>query len=226
MNLEQLRSLTRTRLDDWKTDRLWTDTELNEYLNQSVNEAAIRARNIVDSSSNCTLIDVTANTASYGMNSAIFFVDRVFDVTQGVYLQKTGVDELDRCYGQWESVTGTPTHYIEDVNHYGTDCAKNRSIRLYPIPSANTQLRLTVYRTPLKEMGDNDEPEIPGFLHADLIWWAMHLAYMKQDADTYNSDKALECEAHFDKSFGDKQSARLLEYRRKHRRIRVVGSYL
>jgi hypothetical protein len=227
VNLQQLRKLAKTRLDDRIGERLWPDDELDGYINQAVNEAHVRARNLVDSSSTCTLIDVVAGTHSYGMNPAIFFVDRVFDINQGLYLQKTGVDELDSCYGQWETATGiVPTHYIEDIGHQGTDCARGRIIRLYPTPTVDTQLRLTVYRTQLKPLSENEEPELPGFQHADLIWWVLHLAYQKADSDTYNAKESLACEQHFAQAFGEKQSARLLEYRRKHRKMRVVSRFL
>jgi hypothetical protein len=227
VNLLQLRESAKSRLDDKIGERLWPNAEIDGFINQAVNEAHIRSRNLVDSSSSCTLINVIAGQPSYGMSPAIFYVDRVFDVSQGVYLQKTGVDELDSCYGHWESATGTnPTHYLEDLNHQGSDCAKGRSIRLYPNPTVDTQLRLTVYRTQLKPLLDDDEPELPSYQHADLLWWVLHLAYQKADADTYNAKESLACEQHFAQAFGEKQSARLLEYRRKHRKMRVVGRYL
>ena len=227
MNLAQLRKASKSRLDDMSGKLLWTDDEIDYFIHQAINEAHIRARNLVDSSSNCALIDVIAGTHTYGMSPAIFYVDRVFDIGQGKALKKTGIDELDSCYGKWESVSGAiPTHYLEDLNHQGANCEKGRSIRLYPIPTVNTQLRLTVYRTQLRPLTDNEEPELPSYQHADLIWWVLHLAYQKQDADTYNSKEALACEQHFERAFGEKQSARLLEYRRKHRKMRVSGSYL
>jgi hypothetical protein len=227
MNLLQLRNMARLRLDDKQGERLWGDDELDLYINQAINEAHIRSRNLVDSSSACTLINVVAGQSSYGMSPAIFYVDRVFDINQGLYLIKTGVDELDSCFGRWESATGTtPTHYIEDINHQGTDCYKDRSIRLYPAPTVPTQLRLTVYRTQSRPLSDNDEPKLPSYQHADLIWWVLHLAYQKADSDSYNIKDSLACEQHFAQAFGEKQSARLLEYRRKHRKMHVVGQYL
>jgi len=228
MNLKQIRDNARLRLDDLRPENYgWSDQELNGYINEAANEAAIRSRSIVDSTSTkCSRITTISGTATYTINPSVFFIDRVYDATNKLTLTKTSFNELDDNDSKWQDRSGKPTHYIDDLNHYGDDISKKRSITLYPNPDSAIALHLTVYRTHLEVLTDYLEPELPIYQHADLIYWVLHLAYLKQDADTLNIDKSLEFYARFDQCFGEKQDARKLEWRRKHRVIRVKGNYL
>lgn len=224
MNLLQLRNLLRLRLDDDKVAPYrWSDSELDDYINQAVIEAAIRSRFIVDSTTAaCCIIAVVAGVAEYALHPAIFQLRRVFDSTNKKTLCKTGFAELDASENNWQSKTGNPTHFINDLNHYGD----NNSITLYPTPESDLTLNLTAYRVPLADLVlDEDVPEIPAFHHRNLIYWALSLAYMKQDADTLNADKSLDFERKFEKCFGEYQDARKLEWRRKHKSVQTTGRY-
>ena len=72
---------------------------------------------------------------------------------------------------------------------------------------------------------ETDEPELPYFQHADLIYWACYLAYTKHEAVVNDAKKAAEMEKKFIEAFGQKQDARKMEWRRKYRPIRTVGQF-
>jgi hypothetical protein len=48
-------------------------------------------------------------------------------------------------------------------------------------------------------------PEIDSRYHAGLLLWILHRAYMKNDSETLNVDKALDYKAQFEEFFGPKK---------------------
>ncbi|MDY0036729.1 MAG: hypothetical protein RBS05_12540 [Zoogloea oleivorans] len=77
-------------------------------------------------------------------------------------------------------------------------------------------LRGYIVRLPLADMlNDADEPEIPERWHLRMCDWALHLAYMKQDAETFDQQAADRYAALFAASFGHFHTANV---QRKHRR--------
>lgn len=227
MNLSEIRRLARQRLDDLTQPYLWSNEELNGFINESIREAAIRSRAIVDSvTPECCKILVTAGKQNYSIHPSVFQIKRVNDVTNANPLTRTSFEEMDGVISQWQLNTGQPTHFIYDFNHHGDDCNTANTITLYPIPNQAIELNLTVYRTQLDDLTDSDTPELPIHTHSDLVWWVCYLAYIKQDAEGLNVDKAMRFDALFTLAFGAKQSARQLEFRRKNRAIRTKGSYL
>ena len=228
MNLGELRNAARLRLDDTEADYLWSDDELNLFINEAVNEACIRARlNIDSTSSEVAEIQVTTGTSQYEVHPSVFFIERAYLETTKRSLNKTSFHELDLAGGNWPDDIGDPTHYVMDVDHFTTDGALSNRLTLYPIPIKDEVLRLTTYRLPLADMSsDADEPDIPRFHHSYLVDWVCFRAYAKQDADTLSVDRALRFEQEFERRFGPRPEARRLEWRRKQRPKRVVSRWL
>lgn len=228
MDLAAIRTASRQRLDDVVGPKyLWSDEELNEFINEAVNEACIRARLNTDSSSGAAKISVIAGTAAYSLHESVLFVERAYLDTSAVALGKTSFHELDGAYNTWPTETGTPTNYVQDMDHASDAGTLENQITLYPIPEVSETLSLTIYRLPLEAMSsDGDEPEIPPHLHVNLVDWVCHRAYMKGDADTLDTGKALVFERRFEKYFGPRPSARLVEWRRKQRPKRVASRWM
>jgi len=101
------------------------------------------------------------------------------------------VDQVDRNgilgddYGlrnafNWETSVGSPYVLI-------TDWDRN-TVRLVPHPSSNDTLALSVYRKPLTTIvqGATSFEVIEEEHHRTLALWMKHLAYLKQDADTFD----------------------------------------
>ena len=181
MTLGELRSALRSRLADVSPDYLWSDAELNSFLNQATDEACIRARLIVDSTSVVvTSIAVAAGVNQYPIHKSVFFIDRAFDLGSKRELTKIGHDEMDEKFLKWPDDTGIPTRFLLDMNYYHVPGAEEHThkMTIYPTPLASSTIQLTVFRLPLEAMeSDGDTPEIPTHLHPDLLHWACHLAY-------------------------------------------------
>lgn len=231
MNLGDIRGEARILLDDTVPDGngnyLWSDAELNLYINKAVDEAAERAFLIVDSTTpECCRIAVTAGNATYPVHDSVLRIERVYDSTNQQVLSDTDFRTLDDSGQLWDTVTNKPTHYIFGINHYGLDDDNNHTITLYPVPNAGLTLNLTVFRTTIDNLiTDFDIPEIPGRRHFDLIDWVLSLAYMKRDVDTFDPNKSAQHADKFAQNFGIKKSARWNELHRSQRRIRTRAAY-
>jgi len=228
MNLGELRNAARLRLDDAIEPYLWSDDELNGYINEAVNEACLRARLNTDSTTpEVTEIAVIAGTSSYDVHSSVFFIERVYMETLKRVLHKTSFHDLDAEDDQWQTHTGNPTHYSMDLDHYADYGDLYNKLTLYPIPEADDTIKLIVYRLPLSPMNSDSEfPEIPVPHHPYLVDWVCAQAYQKADADSEQLNRAARFDQIFTSRFGPRPEARRLEWRRKQRPKRVISRWL
>lgn len=106
------------------------------------------------------------------------------------------------------------TGWTLDATHLETD-------RVYDV---DVDLILTVHRRPLRPMKDlDDKPEIPEPMHENLVYWALHRAYLKADSETLNKGAAEENEVKFIRHFGYRPTEDVLRKQRR-KTPRVVRS--
>jgi hypothetical protein len=66
-------------------------------------------------------------------------------------------------------------------------------------PMVDDEVNLIVFRLPLEDITDVDqEIEIPPKHHVSLVHWMKHLAYMKQDSQTYDAQTAEKAKRDFE----------------------------
>lgn len=217
MNRAGLRNLVRVRLDDLGTTKpKWTDTFINNALDEAVREAAERARLLRDEfADSVCLINVVADTATYQLHAKIFEIDGAYRDDDGRPLTEACEQELYRQEGgQWRSRTGSqPCEFVVQALPN-----ERLQLRLVPIPTEDFPLRLQVYRYPLIAMpDDNAEPEIAFQHHEALVDWAVFRCYSTKDPDLYDPLKAADAETLFTANFGAKISADTRRQRREKR---------
>ena len=66
-------------------------------------------------------------------------------------------------------------------------------------------------------------PEIPTRYHTRLMDWMYHRAYFKQDAESFDPNKAVQSLAFFEQAFGARPDANV-QRKQRDRRPRVVRS--
>ena len=170
--------------DDAASDQLrWSNEELTRFINEAQNRVCADALAIKDSST--FSIDVLAGTSEYTLDSRILQV-------KGIYLGSLGKELIEQEYEDiytrqnWRTVTGTPTHYMLDI-----DTGK---IRLYPTPEADDTVNLVVYRLPLQqldwELNDIQSSELRAEYQIPMLNWAAYLAYQKDEANTFDPQRA------------------------------------
>ena len=199
MELRELITIVRNELDDATQPYLWSDQELIEYFADGENEAARRARLLIDSSTAaiCT-ITVIAGTAEYPLDSRVLFIRRA--LLDGDKIHRASYRDLDANISKWQTQQGVISHFVTDLN--------TNKLRVYPIPLVAGTLNMTVVRLPLADMNaPDDEPELKLHYQRSLRFWAMYRAYMKQDTETFNKGRAEDALALFEQEFGKKSSA-------------------
>lgn len=224
MNRAELVAAFRARVSDQVLPYLWSEDEVQEYLDDAHNEAVERSNGIRDSAtaSICT-IAVTADVADYALSPRILSVERAKLDNRNIPLDLTSTAEMDRgtsvrvrdwrssypgslsqnqTGAGWEQQAGQPKYLVLEF-----DNALWRA-KLSPIPTENDTLRLHVFRLPLALLDDDDlEPEIAYRLHIRLVDWMEHRAYSKKDAETYDEAKAARAAAAFTSAFGERIDA-------------------
>lgn len=202
MTLEELRARFRTDADDAIVPYLFSDAEVDAWLNEAQAEAALRARLIYeDSNADVCLIDVVANTATYETHPSLFEVTKATftpDGGEAIELYITDRVQLDREMPGWRTSTEDPEALIQD----------DTKVRIVPVPTVEGVLTVEGYRLPMVQMtGDSDTPEIASIHHLHLVFWALHCAFTKPDSETVDKDKAAVAEAAFIRNFGRRPDA-------------------
>jgi hypothetical protein len=203
MKLQDLRAQFRSEADDAVAPYLFSDEDVDDWHNQAVEEAAVRADLLpeFDDAEVCA-IDVTAGTSGYALHTAVTRVTHAAFTPDGqtepTTLELIERVELDRRRPNWRTETGAPSCLLVEQG----------KVRLVPKPSTDGTLSLEVFRLPLTPMtADVDEPEIQAHHHRHLVDWALFRAYSKPDTETQDLARAGAAEARFEARFGRRPDA-------------------
>lgn len=186
---------------------LWSDEELTLYANQAVYEVALRTLCLGDSI-----------TATEGFNQFTLAVaddpwvtidPRILQIRRvkwnGMHLKRRYDSRFDQFRHDWQEDTGRPCEFVLNI--------QERRLRPYPKDTADGVLSLEVVRLPLTTMSEPDDvPEIPQHMLLETINWMLHLAYLKNDADTKDESRSAMYEALFRQRFGERPSQRHIEF--------------
>ncbi len=205
MNLEQLISQFRVDATDLESPPLFLDEWIAGWLTEAVAEAAIRGRLIMEAANPAVCqIAVTADVAVYPLHPALFeIVHMRFKPTGSTRSEPVTIktrEELDRIRPGWRDCADRVEFAIQD----------DTRIQLVGMPKTAGVLYLEGYRVPLKALAnDNDKPEIGSAHHHHLVHWALHRAFSRPDADTFDAKRAAAGETAFTAYFGTRPDSDL-----------------
>lgn len=197
MNLGELRARFRSEERDAVAPYLWSDADLNAWLNDAQDEACRRALLLVDSTSAAATASFAANDTGVTLAPSVIYVRRATLASSYLPLTPRVTRTMDEEVPGWENAQASvPRVFVPDW--------QTGYLRFWPPAAAEGTVRMTVVRTPLAPMeSDSDEPEIRAQYHAYLLDWVRARAYSAQDADTYDPKKADKFLAQFVQRFGD-----------------------
>lgn len=201
MKARDIIKLFRIDVDDEAEPNLWSDEEVLDYLNDAQNEAARRSRLLLDSSTTAiTRIAVTGGLGLYALDPRVLFVRKIRFANKRP-LRRMNMQDMESRDPFWEDQQPSePMYFIPDF--------EAGKVLLWPTPTDNDTLLLTVVRDPLEEVKDEDDtPEINARHHRSLRFWMAHRAYQKQDAEASDPQKAAFSLAMFEQEFGKKSAA-------------------
>lgn len=200
--------------DDVEAAQLrWTNEELSAFISEAERIAAASALLLRKSESSFN-ISVTSGTAEYDLDPKILKLKGVELDSNGRNLIRAEYEDF-RNKPRWRDVEGTPTHYVVDEN--------DTTILLYPKPVIDDTLHLVYNRLPLNDLSwdnPNSSPEIPEQYQVRMLDYAAYLAYMKDEANTFDPSRAASYKGLFESNFSI--STPYSETRRKQTRNRAV----
>lgn len=217
MTLTELVNSLRLRLDDYGGNTgtppdgythyyeyddsgcLWTNEELVRLLNDARHELCRRVP-IVDSTSAVTLVSLDAGHSEAGLDPCILAIRRVYNLTDGFVLAKTAHQfETPEILSRAVACST----YLENLDDF--------VLTVFGPALQRTELQLTVERLPalplLWEDRYSEDDEVPAQSQSALIEYAAHLAWLKNDSDTYSAEKSVLALQIFDRLIGPSRSA-------------------
>jgi hypothetical protein len=189
MKASEILSQARSLMKDTKQPYLWTETELILYLNNSINEAAEKAKLFRDSVTValCQIPILAVDPdPDYPLDNRVLMIETAKLSTQKRPLDRKRRAEIEIWNPDWRNAApGTPYSFLTDYTE--------GQITLHPKSDADATLYLTVYRLPLTQFTAanlNLEPEIHFRHHHRLVDGILAQAYNKEDSETLDPEKA------------------------------------
>lgn len=210
MKAGDLVKLLRNELNDRSAPYLWSDDELYEYVDCAQVMFARLTNGIPDSSSSICVQDVVEG------DPVVVLHPKILRIRQARYVSNEGEPtERNRfltLVNPEDLELGRPGFHEDYGPQYGFGFdyskigradylltgADATQARLINIPDSDGRIYLTVQRLPLKTITCKDDTfEIPEQHHRYLSYYAQHLAYLKQDAETFDRTRSAEAEEQF-----------------------------
>jgi hypothetical protein len=202
---EELHDLFRLDVNDVAEPILWSSEEIYSYIDDAQKMFCRLGVGILDSTS-----DLTAVAFSSGDEFATYDprILRIRLARLGSTLDEVPVFNINDIlsgricssdYGAVSSSMSKLDNTTGQIKAIVTDMEQNK-VRLVYIPEEDDTLLLTGRRLPLESIS-LDYPstclEIDDMHHRHLMHWMKHLAYQKEDAETFDRARSLDHEARF-----------------------------
>lgn len=183
MNSTELRDQFRSDVVDIEEPFLWSDTEVYDYLDDAQKMLCRLTGGLGDASSALTLISYTTATDWVPVSPLILKTRDAYNVADGRPVGVINYEDMARLRLRFDGRTGQVKYLIT-----GMEPGK---ARLYPYPDAAGSIQTIVDRLPLKQINDADQKlEVADQHKAGLGLWMKSRAYSKQDAETFDRNKA------------------------------------
>ena len=198
MTADDLAVLFRLAVDDTDADDpLWSDTELNSYMDAAQKEFARRTDYFSDASTAAIVqIPFVADDIFLPLDPRVIKIRSAKLITNKTKIFPVTYADMDNRVSNpsdynspfqfgsiidWESSEGTPRYIITDI--------EINTIRISPIPVVADTLDLMVYRLPLEDITDVSQclEVVEEDYQRGLLFYMKYMAYLKNDIDTYDA---------------------------------------
>ena len=219
MHREALRRRVRLLAQDTTLPYLWQDEDIDDWLNEAQQEAAIRARLLrATPASHPALCEYPLAAGE----TAITVPDQLYEISHQEWAAGSERRPLKLVSREWMDTTlpGWRAMPAADPDYLVQD---RQQLEVVPPPIADGSVRIEGYRLPEPMQADNDEPRIPLAHHIHLVQWALHVGYSMPDAEIFNPGKSQAAEAEFTRYFGARPDADLRADTRNDETHRIVA---
>lgn len=203
MNSLDLYGLFRSDMVDAAQPYLWSDDEVYRYMNDAYRMFVRLIGGIPDFTSAVTQVPIVAANPLGALDPSILRIMSATRLSDGRPIRIINVTDLpvpvtDGQYGVPVSVglDSTPGPVISMVIGMQRNVA-----RWVQVPVVNDTAQLVLYRMPATVITNlttaQTFTDVADDHHIHLLDWMRHLAYRKQDAETFDRSKSAENEASF-----------------------------
>lgn len=194
MNIEDLISLFRKQVGDTESPPLWDDDEIFSYLVDAQDMLVRSFGGISDSTTPAiTNLAVVPGVAFAKFSPYILRIrsGRLVGARRDVPIisESDAANRVTVDYGELLSTTlnDDDTGPVRQAI-IGLD---DKKLRWVKVPEAADTFKMHVYRLPYPRLQKEDDPlEVDEQHHIHLLKWMKHLAYSKEDAETYDVEMA------------------------------------
>lgn len=182
MNSTDLYELFRRDIADSAQPYLWSDLEVFSYMNDAYRMFVRLTGGVADSTSVTARVPVVTNVAAGVIAPAVLRIMSAYRVSDGQPVDIYNGPEYVRPATAKGPVRGMVIGEQDGLARWTT------------IPIANDTVQLSVYRMPLGFITDAVQlfTDVKEDHHIHLMDWMKHLAYRKQDAETFNRASSAE----------------------------------
>jgi len=176
MNTTELLDYFRSQVVDEKKPYLWTDDEIFRFMDEAQNTFCRLTEGIADAVTPevVTVSIVAGEIFAETHPSILLFRSAILTSTDYPLDIKNHTDIL-----KWTNQIGTISQMIIGL--------QKDMVRWNYMPRDDDEVQLIVYRLPLEPLkGPELEIEVEAVHHVSFVHWMKHLAYAKQDADTWD----------------------------------------
>lgn len=219
LTLADLRRRARSRLDDTVAPYLWSNSELDDAINDTVRDAAIRANLVVQDDYPVVFAQNADLTwkAKYALPSGTLDVKSVYLLSQPTNnLVRSSYRRIEQQYYGRPTQVGSPYGYVLDQTQAGTGDDSGiyvRTITFLATPDAADTAMLDIVRLPILLETEGDVPEFDEIWHPDLVYGITGLAYLKRDSDTFDPTRSARDLQFFEDRFGPRLPAAVIRER-------------
>lgn len=216
MTPTEVYALFRSEVDDAAVPYFWSATEVQTYADRAEEMFCRLTGGIQDATSAITQLDITEGEHWVAYPTQILRIVTASLESTGrplTILNPTDLQDNTKAWGP-DSI-GLSGRVVGLV--LGLDDA---NIRVVQMPEEDDTVNLVIERLPLSLPSVAGSFEIPEQHHFYLLYWMKHLAYLKQDSQTFDKVKSEEESAKFKaycaESFAEKErrknKPRLMQY--------------
>ena len=219
MRREALRRRVRLLAQDTTLPYLWQDEDIDDWLNEAQQEAAIRARLLRATPASHPALCEFSLTAG---ETAIALPEQLYEISHQEWnagaerrpLKLVSREWMDTTLPGWRAMPAAePDYLVQD----------RQALEVVPPPIAAGAVLIEGYRLPEPMVADDEEPGIPLAHHIHLVQWALHVGYSLPDTETLNPGKSQAAEAEFTRYFGARPDADLRADTRNDETHRIVA---
>ena len=179
---------------------LWSDEEVFRYMDAAYRMFVRLTGGVADFTSDATVLSVVAGEAVAELHPSIMRIMSANKLSDEqdlkiINMVDEAVTSSDDYFQLLRSIRSTSTGAVTKM----VLGAERDKVRWVNVPAVNDTVNLHVYRLPLTHVTDETHTldEVKEDHHGYLLDWMKHLAYKKQDAETFDKSKSEESEASF-----------------------------